>query len=170
VRGDGEKPQYIEGPILISKSPTIHPGDVQFAQAVGAPPAGSLLGELSNCVVFSQQGTLGLLCVTWSLLNTYAGDRPLPNKLSGSDLDGDEYDLILLPSLHPPRTVNPGGYPAAPRQILDRDSTIDDVADFVVNFINNDKYVRVISYYWLHLKHLFKVGHCCDQFPPDFRS
>ncbi|KAF8527347.1 RNA dependent RNA polymerase-domain-containing protein [Gautieria morchelliformis] len=121
VKGDGANPEYIEGRILISKSPTIHPGDVQIAHAIGAPPVGSPLGELFNCVVFSQQG-----------------DRPLPNKLSGSDLDGDEYDLILLPSLHPPRTVTPGGYPAAPRQILDRDSTIDDVADFVVNFINND--------------------------------
>ncbi|KAF8581580.1 RdRP-domain-containing protein [Ramaria rubella] len=121
VRGEGSSPQYIKGTILISKSPTIHPGDVQFAEAIGAPPTGSPLLALTNCVVFSQRG-----------------DRPLPNMLSGSDLDGDEYDLIQLTSLHPPRTVAPGKYDPAPKHILDRNSEIEDVADFVVNFINND--------------------------------
>ena len=57
VRGEGAKPEYLQGPILISKSPTIHPGDVQMAEAIGTPPPGSPLHKLSNCVVFSQRGT-----------------------------------------------------------------------------------------------------------------
>ena len=75
-----------------------------------------------------------------------AGDRPLPNKLSGSDLDGDEYDLIKLSSMFPTRIMEPGSYPPARRKTLERDSTIDDVADFVVDFINNDMFVHLIPY------------------------
>jgi len=56
VRGEGGKRQYLKGSIMISKSPTIHPGDVQIVEAIGEPPAGSPLRELVNCVVFSQKG------------------------------------------------------------------------------------------------------------------
>lgn len=49
---------YIEGPVLISRSPTIHPGDVQIARAIGVPPAGSCfeIEDLPNTVVFSVLG------------------------------------------------------------------------------------------------------------------
>jgi RNA-dependent RNA polymerase len=49
---------YLEGPVLISRSPTIHPGDVQMVNAVGPPPAGScfLREALQNTVVFSVLG------------------------------------------------------------------------------------------------------------------
>jgi len=66
--------------------------------------------------------------------------------LSGFDLDGDEYDLVpYLPlhPLHPPYLADPGNYAATPRLLLDRDSTVEDVADFVVNLINNDTYVLI---------------------------
>lgn len=78
---------------------------------------------------------------TSDYLLTALGDRPLPNKLSGSDLDGDEYDLIPLRELHPPHTVDPGSYPPAPKKLLHRPATIHDIADFVVDFINSDMYV-----------------------------
>lgn len=47
------------GPVMISRSPTIHPGDVQLVRAIGRPPPGSPFEreQLRNCVVFS---TLGL--------------------------------------------------------------------------------------------------------------
>jgi RNA-dependent RNA polymerase len=49
---------YLEGPVLISRSPTIHPGDVQIARAIGRPPAGSCFEKeaLPNAVVFSIKG------------------------------------------------------------------------------------------------------------------
>lgn len=49
---------YLEGPTLISRSPTIHPGDVQVVHAIGRPPAGTPLAKetLRNTVVFSTQG------------------------------------------------------------------------------------------------------------------
>jgi RNA-dependent RNA polymerase len=49
---------YLEGPTLISRSPTIHPGDVQVARAIGRPPSGSCFEQesLPNTVVFSTKG------------------------------------------------------------------------------------------------------------------
>ena len=52
---------YLEGPVLISRSPTIHPGDVTIVHAIGKPPLGSCFAiePLANTVVFS---VLGKLC------------------------------------------------------------------------------------------------------------
>jgi RNA-dependent RNA polymerase len=49
---------YLEGPVLISRSPTIHPGDVQIAHAIGRPPPGSCFESepLPNTIVFSVKG------------------------------------------------------------------------------------------------------------------
>lgn len=51
---------FLEGPVLISRSPTIHPGDVQVARAIGIPPEGSCFARepLFNTVVFSVQGVV----------------------------------------------------------------------------------------------------------------
>lgn len=51
---------YLEGEVLISRSPTIHPGDVQIAQAIGTPPQGSPYERdpLPNTVVFSVKGEI----------------------------------------------------------------------------------------------------------------
>jgi len=50
--------KYLSGRVLISRSPTIHPGDVRIVEAIGAPPPGSCFEEeaLPNTVVFSVQG------------------------------------------------------------------------------------------------------------------
>jgi RNA-dependent RNA polymerase len=51
---------FLEGPVLISRSPTIHPGDVQIAIAIGKPPESSCFSKesLPNTVVFSVLGAL----------------------------------------------------------------------------------------------------------------
>lgn len=48
---------YVEGDVVISRSPTHHPGDMQYARAIGRPPAGSPLLSLVNCLVFPQKGS-----------------------------------------------------------------------------------------------------------------
>ena len=55
---------YLEGPVMVSRSPYIHPGDVQVAYAIGAPPAGSPFSResLRNTVVFSVVGECLKLC------------------------------------------------------------------------------------------------------------
>jgi RNA-dependent RNA polymerase len=61
---ESPEPIYLEGPVLISRSPTIHPGDVQIANAIGRPPSGSCFQHesLPNTVVFSVKGDL--LCMS----------------------------------------------------------------------------------------------------------
>lgn len=51
---------YLEGPTLVSRSPTIHPGDVQILNAIGKPRDNTPFREetLSGCIVFSVQGII----------------------------------------------------------------------------------------------------------------
>ena len=82
------------------------------------------------------------LSYTLQLIRTVIGLRPLPSYLGGGDLDGDVYNVTVDERLHPPRTFPPAGYEPGKRRELDRPSTIDDVADFVVDYIISD--VRVL--------------------------
>ncbi|KAF8604246.1 RdRP-domain-containing protein [Ceratobasidium sp. AG-I] len=100
--------KYLSGKMLVTRSPVIHPGDAQILYAIGKPPEDSpFAGEgnhLPNCVVFSSLGR-----------------RPVPNMLGGGDLDGDIYNLILLPELIPRHIYAPARYPEKPdRATLDR--------------------------------------------------
>jgi RNA-dependent RNA polymerase len=54
---DGKK-KYLKGPVLVTRSPAIHPGDVQMAHAIGPPKRDSPFAkeDLPNCIVFSCQG------------------------------------------------------------------------------------------------------------------
>jgi RNA-dependent RNA polymerase len=66
----------------------------------------------------------------------------VPSCLGGGDLDGDTYNLIpldVLPEFKPPGCNKPAAeYTPAVRKELTRPSTMSDVADFVVDFINSD--------------------------------
>lgn len=127
---------YLEGDILISRSPTIHPGDVQVVRAIGRPPPGSPFEKepLPNTVVFSTKGK-----------------RPLASCLGGGDLDGDLYNVLPLdrmPGFKPRSVSEPANYEKAQRKDLDRPSNMKDVAEFVVEFINSDL-VGIIAINWL---------------------
>ncbi|VDC02938.1 unnamed protein product [Peniophora sp. CBMAI 1063] len=127
---------YLEGDVLISRSPTCHPGDVQIATAIGRPPTGSSFARepLPNMIVFSTRGR-----------------RPLPSCLGGGDLDGDLYNIIPLkdcPEFRPQMISEPAAYDPAPRRVLNRPSTMADVADFVVDYINSDV-LGLIATNWL---------------------
>ncbi|KIM48044.1 hypothetical protein M413DRAFT_22601 [Hebeloma cylindrosporum] len=128
--------RYLEGRILISRSPTIHPGDVMVVNAIGRPPPGSCfdIEPLPNTVVFS-----------------VLGNRPVPSCLGGGDLDGDVYNLIPLgdlPEFEPKTLSPPANYDPAPKKLLDRPSTMADVAEFVMEYINSDV-VPIIATNWL---------------------
>ncbi|KAI0033365.1 RNA-directed RNA polymerase 2 [Vararia minispora EC-137] len=133
---DGEK-YYFEGPVLISRSPTVALGDVQIAKAIGRPQEGSPFDvePLPNTVIFSVKG-----------------QRPLPSCLGGGDLDGDTYNLIPLnkcPDFRPRRIEPPASYPQPKRrELVHGYSTMNDVADFVVEYINSDV-LGIIASNWL---------------------
>lgn len=50
--------RYLKGRVVVSRSPTIHPGDVAIVTAIGEPPPGCCFAEepLTNTVVFSVLG------------------------------------------------------------------------------------------------------------------
>ncbi|KAG8870576.1 hypothetical protein FRC20_011669 [Serendipita sp. 405] len=116
---------YIEGPVLISRSPTVHPGDARMVRAIGRPPhfgSGVGLSLLFNCVVFSCRGK-----------------RSLPSMLAGGDLDGDIYALILDPNLHIVENKPPEEATVAKvLKNIGRSSNVRDLGDFVTDYIKND--------------------------------
>ncbi|KAG8901071.1 hypothetical protein FRC00_009255 [Tulasnella sp. 408] len=123
IHQQGKDPIYLEGTILICRSPTVHPGDVQLVKAIGKPKPGSAydIENLANTVVFSVKGK-----------------RPLPSCLGGGDLDGDVYYLITNTELHPTHCEKPASYEDAERHTLDRDSTVKDIAEFVIEYMTHD--------------------------------
>uniref|UniRef100_A0AC34QYJ1 RNA-dependent RNA polymerase n=1 Tax=Panagrolaimus sp. JU765 TaxID=591449 RepID=A0AC34QYJ1_9BILA len=74
------------GPIAITRSPTLSLGDIQFVEAVDVPE----LHHIVDVLIFPT-----------------CGDRPIQDKISSGDLDGDEYFIfwdpeLLLPYSQPP--------------------------------------------------------------------
>ncbi|CAF1222986.1 unnamed protein product [Adineta ricciae] len=67
---DGQRQIIRDRQILVTKNPAHFPGDIRLLQAVDRPA----LNHLQECIVFPAEG-----------------ERPHPNEISGSDLDGDEY-------------------------------------------------------------------------------
>ncbi|KAJ3553911.1 hypothetical protein NM688_g3369 [Phlebia brevispora] len=127
------EPIYLEGPMLIARSPVIHPGDVQVVRAVGRPPLRSPFARepLTNTVVFSTRGS-----------------RPLPSCLSGGDLDGDCFVCTTLNGLLPTVLYPPAEYHPATRKILKRPSQLRDIIDFVVEYIYSDN-IGMVATEWL---------------------
>ena len=62
--------EVLTGPVMVTKHPVMHPGDVRMLLAVNIPE----LRAHKNCILFSRHG-----------------DRPEADKMAGSDLDGDQF-------------------------------------------------------------------------------
>ncbi|KIO07453.1 hypothetical protein M404DRAFT_998166 [Pisolithus tinctorius Marx 270] len=107
----------ITGRVAITRSPQIHPGDVQLVTAVRRPQ----LEHLTNVVVFSCKG-----------------DRPLASCLGGGDLDGDDFNIILDPLLLPVIQCIPGAYQSLGIKRTSHPCGISDVVDFVFDYIESD--------------------------------
>ena len=117
----------LEGQVVITRCPALHPGDVQLVDAVDVP-VDSPLRALHNCIVFSSKG-----------------ERDLPSMLSGGDLDGDLYNIIWDKSLYPTRISRPAEYeiqkPLDIGRIVDRS----DITDFFIQFMENDQLGRIAT-------------------------
>ncbi|XP_044723884.1 RNA dependent RNA polymerase domain-containing protein [Hirsutella rhossiliensis] len=110
----------VDGHIIVTRCPALHPGDVQWVK-MRTPPAGHTLRDLNNCIVFSQRGR-----------------RDLPSQLSGGDLDGDLYNVIWDPLARPKRVFPPADYPRTRPPELGRPVRRDDIADFFIQFMKTD--------------------------------
>lgn len=111
--------------MAITRSPALHPGDVQLAVAV-TPPDDSMLWDLTNCVVFSRKGS-----------------RDMASMLSGGDLDGDLFNVIFDNRLVPRRPCEPAAYLPAEAVDIGRMVTSYDMTEFFVNFMQNDQLGRI---------------------------
>ncbi|KAJ3020730.1 UNVERIFIED_CONTAM: hypothetical protein HDU68_009994 [Siphonaria sp. JEL0065] len=112
--------KVVQGPVLIFRSPCIHPGDIQPAIAVDCPR----LQHMRNVVVFSQ-----------------FGKRDLPSKLAGGDLDGDMFTIISDRTFFPKPSAfrAAADYSPSPPLELDTPVTMNDVADFIITYMTKDK-------------------------------
>lgn len=110
----------LTGSVVITRSPALHPGDVQCVTAVDAP-GNSPLRALHNVVVFSSKG-----------------HRDLPSMLSGGDLDGDLYNIIYDDTLYPKQLSRPADYPTARPIDIQRPVERGDMTDFFIKFMEND--------------------------------
>ena len=70
--------KILEQNIIVYRSPSLHPGDIKILKAVN----NSFLEHMKNVIVFSKKG-----------------ERPVFNKMSGGDLDGDRYFISFNESL-----------------------------------------------------------------------
>ncbi|KAI1471036.1 RdRP-domain-containing protein [Daldinia caldariorum] len=109
--------------VLITRSPALHPGDIQVRTVV-VPPDDHPLRSLSNCVVFSQKGK-----------------RDLPSQLSGGDLDGDIYNIIWdeLAVNSSKAEFAPADYPLVTPLNIDREVRWEDMTNFFVEFMATDQ-------------------------------
>ncbi|KAL8801528.1 MAG: hypothetical protein Q9182_004370 [Xanthomendoza sp. 2 TL-2023] len=119
--------EILTGRVLITRSPALHPGDVQYVDSVDVP-LDSPLRSVHNCVVFSSKG-----------------NRDLPSQLSGGDLDGDLYNIIFDDSLMPKILSEPADYASAPPIDIGREVVRSDMTDFFVQFMQNDQLGRLAT-------------------------
>ncbi|EIN07212.1 RdRP-domain-containing protein [Punctularia strigosozonata HHB-11173 SS5] len=120
---DDVEPKWLKGNCVIWRSPVVHPGDIQRVYAIGKPPEDQLcfFSRLKNVVVLPS-----------------VGERSLASCLGGGDLDGDEYCVSMLPTLLPTEQQPPAEYPPVETLTLDRPAEIDDICDFIVEYVHSD--------------------------------
>lgn len=109
--------------MLVTRSPALHPGDIQLATNI-IPPNTHPLRALRNCIVFSQKGK-----------------RDLPSCLSGGDLDGDTYSVIWdsVAVTGCQRTFTPAKYPRVTPLDIGRPVQKEDMTNFFIQFMATDQ-------------------------------
>ncbi|TPX31367.1 hypothetical protein SmJEL517_g05295 [Synchytrium microbalum] len=103
---------------LITRSPAVHPGDVQIVQATAQFDNIYNLKHHRDVIVFSRRGV-----------------RPLPNQLSGGDLDGDSFVFIWDERLIPSRTVPAMDYEPVTKERTVAAVSVRDVKAHFVDYI-----------------------------------
>jgi RNA-dependent RNA polymerase len=167
--GVGNEFKPLVGPVMVTKHPVMHPGDVRMLLAVDKPE----LRDHKNVILFSQWGT-----------------RPEADKMAGSDLDGDQFAVtwdsrLFLNewnccsknasgvwtsgngsrlSLEHLRLANadPMDFTAPPTVQVDNEGTIGD-QEIIQHFINHAKSDNLGRIAMMWLDHAAKSGANCDQ-------
>ncbi|KAG6851310.1 hypothetical protein H0H93_011746, partial [Arthromyces matolae] len=101
-----KEPEWLEGSCSISRSPVVHPGDVQRVRAIGKPPKGKLclFAHMKNVVVLPSVGQLG----AFSKYQSKAVDYPKQG--IPVDIDNNRLPRTLIrckPDWHAAEVVSP---------------------------------------------------------------
>ncbi|KAF9526951.1 RNA dependent RNA polymerase-domain-containing protein [Crepidotus variabilis] len=123
IQKPDQEPIWLEGNVSISRSPVAHQGDIQRVRAIGKPPGDMLclFRNLKNVVVMPSRG-----------------QRSLASCLGGGDVDGDLFSVICHQPLLPTSLEQPMKYDSAGTLTLEKDSTVLDICNFIVEYINSD--------------------------------
>ncbi|KFM79305.1 RNA-dependent RNA polymerase 1, partial [Stegodyphus mimosarum] len=110
--------KILEGTVVVTKNPCMHPGDVRKLKAIDVPR----LHHIKDCIVFPAKGK-----------------RPHPDEMAGSDLDGDEYVVIWYDDLIFQReNCDAMEYPPNEELTKDGQITVSDMINFLCLYIQND--------------------------------
>jgi RNA-dependent RNA polymerase len=117
-KGPDDKPYVVQGPMLLARNPSLHPGDIRVVRGVDVPQ----LHHLKDVVVFPQNG-----------------DRDIPSMCSGGDLDGDDF-LVMWDRdlLSHDWNQAPMDYTPPEKVAINREITINDITSFFVTYMKND--------------------------------
>jgi len=115
---DSGHSKVIEGPLVLARNPSLHPGDIRVVKGVNIPE----LAHLRDVIVLPQ-----------------TGDRDVANMCSGGDLDGDDF-FVSWDSELLPREWNcqPMDFTPLPPAFIKRDVVVDDISTFFVQYMKND--------------------------------
>lgn len=108
----------LEGDVIVTKNPCMHPGDIRKLTAVNVPQ----LHHVRDCIVFPAKG-----------------DRPHPDEMAGSDLDGDEYSVLWYEDLIFKANSKPMNYYNDPPREQQATIQVQDMIDFFCQYIKGDK-------------------------------
>lgn len=79
------------------------------------------------------------------------GPRPHTNEISGSDLDGDKYFVTWYKPLIPPNdNEKPMDFPSPDKRLLDRRVGVEDMIEFVAEYIKNDQLGPIANSHLVH--------------------
>ncbi|KRZ44665.1 putative RNA-dependent RNA polymerase 1, partial [Trichinella pseudospiralis] len=122
IQRPGEDKRVITGKVLVTKSPSVVPGDVRILTAVDL----EVYHYLNDVIVFPK-----------------IGYRPVTDQMAGSDLDGDEYAVIWDQELMFNRNYQAMSYDKIVPPEIDGDITSDKMVDFFLHYICSDSIGRI---------------------------
>ncbi|KAL3192448.1 hypothetical protein MRX96_059010 [Rhipicephalus microplus] len=104
--------------VIVTKNPCMHPGDLRKLTAVNVPQ----LHHVRDCIVFPVKG-----------------DRPHPEEMAGSDLDGDEDSVLWYADLIFKTNCSPMHYYSDPPREQKTPIQVQDMIDLFCQYIKGDK-------------------------------
>ncbi|KRZ71930.1 putative RNA-dependent RNA polymerase 1, partial [Trichinella papuae] len=122
IQRPGEDKRVITGKVMVTKSPSVVPGDVRILTAVDL----EVYHYLNDVIVFPK-----------------IGYRPVTDQMAGSDLDGDEYAVIWDQELMFNRNYQAMSYDKIVPPEIDGDITSDKMVDFFLHYICSDSIGRI---------------------------